>query len=98
LIFDVIETYKELACKCPFTWHIDNLDSHPLFMRCKAKWRPSNDLQLILLVIISFVSLLTSWLLILLIYTIKSCLTKWVKMLELHEWKRQWYLENIVWR
>jgi hypothetical protein len=42
-IFNVIETYKELACKCPSTWLVNKLGSHPLFLCCKVKWRPSDE-------------------------------------------------------
>jgi hypothetical protein len=40
LVFDVIETYKELVC-----WHVDNIRLHPLFLCPKLKWKAFDEDQ-----------------------------------------------------
>jgi hypothetical protein len=39
----VIETYKELVCRCPIAWSFDKPRPHLLFLRRKPKWKASDE-------------------------------------------------------
>jgi hypothetical protein len=45
LVFDVIETYKELVCWCLTIWLVDKLGLHILFLCPKLKWKAFDENQ-----------------------------------------------------
>jgi hypothetical protein len=45
LVFDVIETYKELVCWHLTIWLVNKLGLHPLFLCPKLKWKAFDEDQ-----------------------------------------------------